>query len=367
MWQIILVVIVIALSIAAISFVSASTKSTTSDSKLTTKFYDKLFLVQVQNSLEIQQQEQILTEIQNLESVDFVMTDNLAFFQTPSVVARMRRPVVFIPEEDYNKFLNVFNLKLVAGNLPQKSSNQLVFTTEGLKNRDLRIGSNIGKSVSKDDPFLPGKYDVSGELQFNNPNDKFFIGIGNIDFVKGQEISHFIKPKKGLENQLHQDLLDLEQKYLGIAVETQQTYSKFAEKEVQGADFINNMITGVVTLSSSVSVVLLIILFINFRIRDIATFIVLGYSNGFVYFKVFLEIFFKIILGWVAGIITAQLLFNYLNWNIFEPRAIRPLSVFQPEVLINSGFLPVALIIINLVVVIWKVNRISLVELVNPR
>lgn len=367
LWQIILVVIVITLSVTAISFVSASTKSTTSDSKLTTKFYDKLYLVQTQNNLEIAQKNQILADIQKLESVDFTMTGSLAFFNTPSVVATMRRPIVFLQEGDYPKFLELFNLSLINGKLPENNSNQITFTTESLKNRKLEIDSFIGKQVSKDDPFLPGKYKVSGELKFNQQSETFFLGLGNLEFVKGGEISYFIKPKVGQEDKLNQDLLLLEQKYLGIAVETKQTYSKYAEKEIQGADFINNSITGVVTLSSTISVALLIILFINSRINEIGMFLVLGYSNTFVYFKVFLEILFKISLGWLSGMVFTQILFNYLNGNIFEPRAIRPLSVLQPEVLARSSFLPIILILINLIVVVWQVNRISLVELVNPR
>lgn len=365
LWHVLLVLVVITLSVTAITFVGASSKATTSDSKLTKKFYQKLYLVQVQAGSNDSQKQEILNVIKSLDSVDFVMAGSLAFFNTPSVVATMRRPIVFLDSADYTKFLQVFNLELKSGSLPLKGSNQLAFNTQSLQNRKLQIGSEIGKQVSKDDPFLPGKYEVTGELKFNQETNSFFMGLGNFDSTKGGEISYFIKPISGREDSLNQELLKLEQKYNGVAVETDQTYSKYAEKEVQGADFINNSITGVVTLSATISVVLLILLFINSRINEIAMFLALGYSYGFVYFKVFLEILFKIILSWFFGLVFAQMLFNYLNMLIFQPKAIHPLSVLEPEVLLNSSILPIVLIISALVAVVIKINRVSLIILVN--
>jgi len=365
LWQILLVLVVITLSVTAITFVGASSKATTSDSKLTKKFYQKLYLVQVQASLDNSQKEEILSVIKNTDSVDFVMTGGLAFFNTPSVVATMRRPIVFLDSADYTKFLQVFNLELKSGTLPLKGSNQLAFNTQSLQNRKLQIGSEIGKQVSKDDPFLPGKYEVSGELKFNQEADSFFLGLGNFNSAKTSEVSYFIKPVSGREEKLNQELLKLEQQFNGVAVETEQTYSKYAEKEVQGADFINNSITAVVTLSATISVVLLILLFLNSRINEIAMFSALGYSYSFVYFKVFLEILFKISFAWLFGLVFAQGLFNCLNFIIFQPKAIHPLSVLEPEVLLNSSILPIILIISALVAVVIKINRVSLIILVN--
>lgn len=364
-WQVLLVLVVITLSVTAITFVGASSKATTSDSKLTKKFYQKLYLVQVQNGLNDKTSSEILTKIKSLDSVDFVMTGGLAFFNTPSVVATMRRPIVFLESFDHPKFLQVFDLTLESGNLPAKDSNQLAFNSQSLKNRNLEIGSQIGKQVSKDDPFLPGKYQVSGELKFNQQGDNFFVGLGYFDSSKATEISYFIKPIAGKENSLHTQLLRLEQEYSGIAVETDQTYSKYAEKEVQGADFINNSITAIVTLSATISVVLLILLFINSRINEIAMFLALGYSYGFVYFKVFLEVLFKISFSWIFGLAFAQGLFHFLNFQIFEPKAIQPLTVFVPEVLLNSSILPIVLIISAFVAVVININRVSLIILVN--
>ncbi len=362
---------VISLSILGATITSAIADSASTDFRRNLNFYKSYYVVQIRRSENTDAAvNQIKSQLENSGNVDYFLQGDFSYILTKAIVATMRRPILFLKDTDYSRFLSETNLETTDGKLPDKNSNQLALTQRSAKNKNLSLEDSFGNKVNAKEVWLIGEYKLSGLLDFKDKADSdksFQVGLGNYDSVEGGNVSFFIHPKNDKRASLDSELQEIKNRYPNIYTETEFSYKEFLDSELESIGFLLSVITTSVTIIVTLSVGLLSIIFLNQRSEEIGLLLAIGYNKLFIIKKIFTEMFIQIIIGWIIGLVFTTVVYTYLNQTVFEPKAIVGLTIWQPQTFTSSVSIPVSVILFSLGFIIYKLNRFDPIFIIEKK
>jgi hypothetical protein len=95
------------LSILGATITSAIADSASTDFRRNLNFYKSYYVVQIRRSENTDAAvNQIKSQLENSGNVDYFLQGDFSYILTKAIVATMRRPILFLKDTDYSRFLS---------------------------------------------------------------------------------------------------------------------------------------------------------------------------------------------------------------------------------------------------------------------
>lgn len=304
-------------------------------------------------------------KLQAFDSVDHVIETQQRVTQRYALSGDIDTPVFFLKSDDYDTFLEHLNLELREGALPEENSDQIVLTAKIAKNKALSVGDVFGKAVDENDT-IPGEFILSGTID----SDSLSFGVGNYEYVnQTQSVTswYLVAPKTGKYQEMLDDLDELKETHSFLSIETEPSLHNRMEVSFGSLDLVFLVVSLILVVVISISVALLKIIFFMQRANEFGLLAAIGYSKKFILRRTMLEVFVIILVGWGLGIVVTWGLFRWLNHTLYEPKAFIPLNLLQPDVLMYSLPIPIAVSLFSVVTVMWQLLTMDPVSIIERR
>lgn len=308
---------------------------------------------------------QLEDTLRNLGSVKHVIEAQVRTTQRYTLSGDLDTPVFFLKEKDYPAFLGQLGFELEEGTMPDENSNEVVFTTQMAKNKQLSVGEVFGQAVDEYDT-IHGEFVLSGTVD----SDSQSFGLGSYGFVnQKQSITtwYLIAPQDGKYNELLTDVERLKKGYPFLYFETEPSLRNRMDYSFKSLNVVFMLVSSIIVFVIALSVALLKIIFFMQRANEFGLLTAIGYSKKFILRKTIAEVFVIVIVGWVLGIVITWGLFAWLNATLYEPKAFIALNLFQFDVLKYSLPIPLAVSIFSVATVLWQLSTMDPVSIIERR
>ncbi len=235
-------------------------------------------------------------------------------------------PLFGVSEADLPVLMEVCDLALKAGRLPQARSNELALTEELAEALGLQIGARIDRSVDAAAfASIPTTMGLVGILEATPDPDsktKVLVGLASYEYLEGHEAYTNLPPEllvvagPGRKAALEQFL------QTRIASPRTEVWTRQrVAQSVSNALTMFHLIFGVVDLLVTVVMALVVgainrIAMIQ-RIRDLGLLHALGHRKGWLLGRLALEVAAVAGLGWLAGLGISWLIFWWLKEQVY--------------------------------------------------
>ncbi|PJA38733.1 hypothetical protein CO180_02750 [candidate division WWE3 bacterium CG_4_9_14_3_um_filter_41_6] len=329
-------------------------------------FYEKYIVVFI-NEAESEglTKSQLEDKLINLGSVEHIIETQVRTTQRYTLSGDIDTPVFFLKEKDYPTFFGHVGLKLNEGTMPEENSNEVVFTTQMAKNKQLFVGEVFGQAVDEYDT-ISGEFVLSGTV--DTDSDSF--GLGSYGFVnQKQSITtwYLVAPQDGKYQEILKDVERLKKEHPFLYFETEPSLRNRMDNGFKSLNLVFMLVSSIIVIVIAMSVALLKIIFFMQRANEFGLLTAIGYSKKFILKKTILEVFVIIIVGWVLGVFITWGLFAWLNATLYVPKAFIPLDLFQFDVLKYSLPIPLAVSIFSIATVFWQLSTLDPVSIIERR
>ena len=280
------------------------------------------------------------------------------------IVAQSGTYCPYLNETNIEYMMNMYNLKLSQGRLPQ-NKNEILFNENYAKGRNLKVGDYYGTDVNEKDN-LNGKYKLVGEFK-GDIVMSFLYGSESPAEMKEHDYGLILIPKTGHLAALNKDIHS-------FSVAHPNQYS--VEDYDRQFGFISTMfmmfnVFAVVILGITVFVITFTIVDINYvhfteRLPEFSMLQALGYSQKNIRHKQFLEIIMVIFLGSCAGFILSLLGGYIFNELYCLPNGI-PLMIISPWYFLLSGLVPVLVAFFSCISINKLIKKMQVVDVLEGR
>lgn len=360
------VIIIFSLSVVAILTTKLMVQSIETDYDRYTNFFKTYATVTIDQSQENLPPQKIIDELNTFNNIDHYLIGSNQRITITALTGENPYNAPFISKSKSDVFLRDMGWKLSEGRLPQEGKPEIVLTKGALKNKGLKIGDKVGDSVNQYE-FLKGEYTVVGVLDGNQVN-------GALGFIEDEEVRNsslvtfFLKAKDGQEKNLDNEIAVLKNRYkTQITVQSYSSVAAAIKNQLKALNLIIWWLNILIAVIMTISIILLILIFMNQRMREFAILDAFGYHRSFLIQKVVKEFSGLAIFSWFSGLILSQLFAFTVNVLIFEPMDISPMTVLDPSVLLFSlPFLGIVLAAIILIV-FYKISKMEAISVIEKR
>lgn len=270
----------------------------------------------------------------------------------------------YLNETNIKYMMNMYNLKLSQGRLPQ-NKNEILFNENYAKGRNLKVGDYYGTDVNEKDD-LNGKYKLVGEYK-GDIVMSFLYSSESPAEMKEHGYGLILIPKTGHLAALNKDIHSF-----SVAHPNQYSVDDYGRQY----GFISTMfmmfnVFAVVILGVTVFVITFTIVDINYvhfteRLPEFSMLQALGYSQKNIRHKQFSEIIIVIFLGSCGGFILSLLGGYILNELYCIPNGI-PLMIISPWYFLLSVLVPVLVAFFSCISINKLIKKMHIVDVIEGR
>lgn len=239
-----------------------------------------------------------------------------------------------VSEADMQLLIDTCALRLKKGRLPRPSANELALSEEMVNAMGIQIGDRIDRTVGRDwtgeswYDGIPAPLELVGILEGTGPGTSVRMGLVSFEYVSNHELfgppwtpGLVIIPQDGHKAEVD-EFLESEIAPLHARVMTHHLLSEHAT----GLSVFFYLIFGVVDIVVAV-VMALVVSVINQisqakRLAEFGVLNALGHGKGHLIRRLTLEAAGMTVIGWIAGLVLAWLLFAVLKVNFYTPNGL---------------------------------------------
>ena len=360
-----LVIVILFLTVLAISAINSIIRSAADSAETTTVQYLKtasVVFLPPDNA-------DTLKKIENFDSVD---KDKLlkinGYEQTYYYsIAANTEAVILFSQNSLSELVQRFGLTVKSGRLPDSDKYEIAMHEVLLKNRGLKVGDEFGSDVNENE-WIEGRYKIVGSLTGNT-----VISVGtknhNVEMAKTFEDEWFgqlliFPSSKGIEA-MNADIEALTRKEVNGMI-TYNTRRIQLDGEIAGFQNVLNIIMVIMVIALGVSLGAVIMIAYNDRKGEFGILSAIGYSKREIRNFVCKEIGILALVASVVGYALSLALLSLLDIAIFSSKG-SPLTVFTPMGLVFAALVPVMVFIFAAVPVILRLRKTDLVLVIEGR
>jgi ABC-type antimicrobial peptide transport system permease subunit len=344
--------LIIASSIVALTVCIAIADGVIADKNEDLRFYEHFSILTVKSD-KIEESENYVKKLKSDGLIsDYILT-RIQYVQTKTIADYTRRPIIGLRNDDISKIKN--HLKISFDDTDINETNKVIFADKIVKNKKLKYQDELNSKRSNYEQFMYETYKYSGLIKFEDPSK--YINIGITKIKDDQEISNILilnKPSKMEQSRIeYEKITENGNKNVMYHKYMQDKYDEGTQSMMALLMFI----TTVVSIVEIFCVSLLIFMYINSRNEEIGLLMLIGYSKFFVITKLVTENIVLIICGWAISWGLSYGVFEYINRLLFAPLYVTQLSIFNYKVFEISLYVPIAVLITTIVVILNKVFK----------
>jgi ABC-type antimicrobial peptide transport system permease subunit len=360
------VVIIFSLSVVAILTTKLMVQSIETDYQRFTNFYKSYATVTINQTEDNLSPQKIIDELNAFDNIDHYLIGSNKRITITALTGDNPYNAPFISKSKSDVFLREMNWKLLEGRLPQEGRPEIVLTSGAMKNKRLKIGDKVGDSINQYE-FLKGEYTVVGVLDGGSVN-------GALGFIEDEEVRNsslvtfFLKAKSGQEQSLDNEIAILKNRYKAqITVQSYSSVLAGVKNQLKALNLIIWWLNILIAIIMTISIILLILIFMNQRMREFAILDAFGYHRSFLIKKVIKEFSGLAIFSWFTGLALSQAFAFIVNSLIFEPMDISSMTVLDPSVFFFSlPFLSIV-ILATMLIVFYKISKMEAISVIEKR
>lgn len=331
-----------------------------------TNFYKSYATVTINQTEDNLSPQKIIDELNAFDNIDHYLIGSNKRITITALTGDNPYNAPFISKSKSDVFLREMNWKLLEGRLPQEGRPEIVLTSGAMKNKRLKIGDKVGDSINQYE-FLKGEYTVVGVLDGGSVN-------GALGFIEDEEVRNsslvtfFLKAKSGQEQSLDNEIAILKNRYKAqITVQSYSSVLAGVKNQLKALNLIIWWLNILIAIIMTISIILLILIFMNQRMREFAILDAFGYHRSFLIKKVIKEFSGLAIFSWFTGLALSQAFAFIVNSLIFEPMDISSMTVLDPSVFFFSlPFLSIV-ILATMLIVFYKISKMEAISVIEKR
>lgn len=367
------IVIIVALTVVINSSILAIVASFNEDIKNATALYQKFHTVTYESTEDKNiSLENLKNDLKANQNIDQVFETKNLTFKNKGIFGAVPIMISFLNTEDYQSYLVALSWELVEGRVPEKGSNELAFTENMMKNRNLKIGDKVGKSIDRSE-YLLGEYQIVGVLKENGVRG----GLGSLEYLdslggsgKSQTTNPFsttlaVLAKDNKDSQAEDYLNSLSKKYPSLTIDTKTSINEDYKRDYESIGQISGVLTFIVIIVISLTMGLLNLIFIISRSYELGLMGGLHFSKWFIIKKILFERLLEILIGWVGGLTALLLVFFAINQWIYAPLGSVGLNPINLETLLVSLPVPISIFIFSAVGLYVYLVRLDPIEIIE--
>jgi ABC-type antimicrobial peptide transport system permease subunit len=325
-----------------------------------TNFYKSYATVTINQAEDNLPPQKIIDELNSFNNIDHYLIGSNKRITITALTGENPYNAPFISKSKSDIFLKDIGWKLIEGRP------EIVLTSGAMKNKRLKIGDKVGDSINQYE-FLKGEYTVVGVLDGGGVN-------GALGFIEDEEvrngslITFFIKAKNGQEKDLDNEMAVLKNRYKAqITVQSYTSVAEAVKNQLKALNLIIWWLNILIAVIMTISIILLILIFMNQRMREFAILDAFGYHRSFLIQKVVKEFSGLAVFSWIGGLVLSQLFAFTVNILIFEPIDISPMTVLDPSVLLFSLPFLVIVLLATMLIVFYKISKMEAISVIEKR
>lgn len=275
------------------------------------------------------------------------------------------RRVYALSNEDIAYVLDNLNLRLLAGQLPEPGTNQIVLHESIAKSRHLRIGSQVGQELDASD-YLWGLFEVSGIMSGPIP-----IGVASLEFFKQQWMFDIGDNAFALMTFPRGDIAAMNQSLDAtisdrLTIRDLEYASETYNEESREMDLLlwilNLAIIGIISLSTGM---LNTIHFLN-RMKEYGVMFMIGLDYVSLLRRTLAEVAILSFVGFAGGTALSWLLTWAISTQVFAPRGI-PIQVYSMRYVSFTLPIPVFLALFSFLTIRWHIKKLDVIAIIEGR
>ena len=276
-----------------------------------------------------------------------------------------------VSEADLPILLELFDVHVQKGRLPQPYSNELVLSAAIAANRDLHVGDVIGGKPNSDDPLvfddLPTEMVVVGILSPDRP----WIGFASYEYLHSHELTSSRNPRLlVIPHEGQKQALD---RWLEETINSTQT--RITLYDVQLRDYEEMTTSVVITFTllecmiaavAAVALATLNHIFFTQRREEFGTLNAMGRSRRWLVLRTLKETGSVIGLAWVAGAALCGIGLLGMQSLVYAPRGLT-LDFFNLVPWLLTTPVPLAVALASVGTIAWMLSRLDPVAVIERR
>ncbi len=274
--------------------------------------------------------------------------------------------------EDMAYLVNLYQLKLAAGQLPRPNTNELVIPWVVAKNRNIKVGDVIGDPahpIYPGAPSLPVEAVVSGIFApAENLADATWLSFMSLEYVdqyRESDLSLIVVPRPGQKAALD---TWLEGHIAGEnrIVFTYGNQQAALQKEMGSMLFTFSLMEIVIALVAALAIAGLNYIFLTQRQAEFGVLSALGFDHLQLVGRIIRETFFTTGVAWLASMIGCLLIVFVLQQGLFASIGLR-LNFFNPAPWLFTLPIPVAVLAVSAITIGRMISRLDPVTIIEKR
>lgn len=280
---------------------------------------------------------------------------------------RIGTKVFTVKQEDMKWMISRLNLKIKEGRLPKAGTNEILLHSVVAENKNLGIGDRIGGGVQKNEALEGNKVIVGlleGESIVSFDSLENWMNMNQVisdDYSTGI----IIIPKEEKEIEVNNLISNIDVQ--GLDVRTYAFVSLQNKTDRMGIYIILAVINIIIIIIITICTGFISYIFMIQRRNEFGILSAIGYTSQKIINRVFHEILWINLLGFVLGILLSVFIGLLLNLFIFIPKGI-PLLLIKQVYMIEAVCVPLFACIFSLLP-IWKMmedlDPVAIIEGVN--
>ena len=276
-----------------------------------------------------------------------------------------------VSEADLPILLELFNIHVQQGRLPEPRSNEIVLSAAIAANRDLHLGDVIGGETESDSPLgsddLPTEMVITGILSPDQP----WIGFASYEYLRNHELTAsraarlLIVPQAGqkqtLDTWLAESDLSAQARITTYSMEERE-YREMTTSIVLTFTLLECMIAAV----AAIALATLNHIFFTQRREEFGVLNAIGRSRRWLVLRTIKETSSVISIAWVFGAVLCGIgLLGMQSW-VYAPRGLN-LDFFSPAPWLLTLPLPLAVALASVGTIAWMLSKLDPVAVIERR
>jgi putative ABC transport system permease protein len=303
----------------------------------------------------------ILEQIKSSKYYKKIIPYNKETTLVNTIVGGLPVDIVYTDDTDLDMMLNTMELKIVSGRKPSVGKHEIILHKNIVKNKGLKIGSQIGSELDKDEG-IKGRYTLVGII--DGPCQ---VGFGLLEenrraFDEAIKYGLAIIPKDNSLKELNNSLDSLPMDDVDIYC------FKHAIEGVKSTEKVLNILAVIVGLI--VAIVLCIILFnINYmnyykRRKEFGLLSSIGYKKNQIIKRIFIENIFIAMTAYSFGILVSIFCGWLLNTILWIPKGDE-MPIWIPVNIIVVLILPLIVTIFSVIPAAGTLKKLDVITIIE--
>lgn len=279
--------------------------------------------------------------------------------------------------EDMKALVELYDLKLKEGRLPQPYTNELVIPEALARNRDLEIGDVIGDPEHPAYPGanpLPAQFVISGIFaQSKTLENENWLGFVSLEFLESHEafrlpdsLPIFVVPKSGQKDILNDWLENELTSEKDVEVLTFRQEIARDQQELAVFLLVMGAVEILISIVAAVALAGLNHIFISQRQPEFGILHALGFKRRHLVGRGLQETVFTTGAAWGLSAFLVLLVILYIRFNLFEPLGL-VFDLFNGTPWFYTLPIPVSVLVVTASTITWTLRKIDPVTIIEQR